>query len=119
MATHSSIFAWRIPGGQGSLAGYSPWHGKELYTTERLSTAHRVVYKPDITSLVCSLGFSGGSAVKNSPAIQETRVQSLGWEDPLEEGMTTHSSIPAWSIPWTEKPGRLQSTGSQRVGPDM
>ena len=47
--------------------------------------------------------------------MEETRVQSLGWEDPLEEGMATHSSIPAWRIPWTEEPGGLQSTGSQRV----
>ena len=46
----------------------------------------------------------------------ETRAQSLGWEDPLEKEMTTHSTILAWRIPWTEEPGRLQSTGSQRVG---
>ena len=54
--------------------------------------------------------------VKHLPAMQETRVQSLGPEDPLEKEMATHSSILAWKIPWTEKPGRLQSTGSQRVG---
>ena len=46
----------------------------------------------------------------------ETQVQSLGWEDPLEEGVATHSSIPAWRIPWTEETGRLQSIGSHRVG---
>ena len=46
---------------------------------------------------------------------QETRVQSLGWEDPLEEGMAAHSSILAWRIPWTEEPGGLQSMGSQGV----
>ena len=57
--------------------------------------------------------------VKNLPAIQETRVWPLGWEDPLEEGMATHSSIPAWRIPWTEEPGGLQSMGSQRVGRDL
>ena len=54
------------------------------------------------------MGFSGGSAVKNLPVVLEmkkTWVQSLGQEDPLEEGMATHSSIPAWRIPWTEKPG--------------
>ena len=50
--------------------------------------------------------------------MQETRVWSLGWEDPLEKEMVTHSSILAWGIPWTEEPGRLQSTGSQRVGHD-
>ena len=55
--------------------------------------------------------------VKNLPAVQETRVRSLGREDPLEE-MATHSSILAWRIPWTEEPGGLQSTGLQRVGHD-
>ena len=54
--------------------------------------------------------------VKNLPAIQETWVQSLGWDDPLEREMVTHSSILAWRIPWAEEPGSLQSTGSQRVG---
>ena len=53
--------------------------------------------------------------VKNLPAMQETWFRSLGWEDPLEKGMATHSSILAWRIPWTEEPGRLQSMGSQRV----
>ena len=50
--------------------------------------------------------------VKNLPAMQGTRVLSLSQEDPLEKGMATHSSIPAWEMPWTEEPGRLQSTGS-------
>ena len=57
--------------------------------------------------------------VQNPPAMQElkeTRVRSLGQEDPLEKVMAAHSSIFAWRIPWTEEPGRLQSTGSQRVG---
>ena len=54
--------------------------------------------------------------VKNLPAMQETWVWFLGWEDPLEKEMATHSSIPAWRIPWTEEPGGLQSMGSQRVG---
>ena len=53
--------------------------------------------------------------VKNLPAMQDTWVQSVGWEDPLEKGMTTHSSILAWRIPWTEEPGGLQSMESQRV----
>ena len=56
--------------------------------------------------------------IKNLPAMQETRVQSLGREDPLEKGMATHSSILAWRIPRTEKSGRLQSKGLQRVGYD-
>ena len=54
--------------------------------------------------------------VKNLPAMQETQVQSLGWEDPLEKRMATHSSILAWRIPWTDEPSRLRSVGLQRVG---
>ena len=56
--------------------------------------------------------------VKNPPAMQETRVQSLGWEDLLEEGMASHSSILAWRISWREEPGRLQAMGPQRVRHD-
>ena len=56
--------------------------------------------------------------VKRLPAMGETRVQSLGWEDPLEKEMATHSSTLAWKTPWTEEPGRLQSVRSQRVGQD-
>ena len=55
-------------------------------------------------------------SVKNLPAVQETRVRSLSWEDPLEKEMATHSNILAWKISWTEEPGGLQSMGSQRVG---
>ena len=54
----------------------------------------------------------------NLPRMQEIRAQSLGQEDPLQNGMATHSSILAWRMPWTEEPGRLQSMGSQRVGHD-
>ena len=53
--------------------------------------------------------------VKNPPVVWETWVQSLGWEDPLEEGMAAHSSILAWRIPWTKEPGGLESVGSQTV----
>ena len=63
------------------------------------------------TSLVAQM-------VKHLPAMQETRVRSLGWEDPLQKEMATHSSALAWKIPWTEEPGRLQSMGLQRVGHD-
>ena len=66
-------------------------------------------------------GFPSGSAVKNLLAMQEpleTRVQSLGQEDPLEKGKATHSSILAWRIQWTEEPGGLQSIGLQRVRHD-
>ena len=56
--------------------------------------------------------------VKRLPEMQETWIRSLGQEDPLEKGMATHSSTLAWKIPWTEKPGGLQSMGPQRVGHD-
>ena len=62
------------------------------------------------------MDFPGGSVVKNPPAMQERRVQSLGQEDLLEEEMATHSRILAWEIPWTEEPGKgyIQSMGSQK-----
>ena len=66
---------------------------------------------PNRTSLVAQM-------VKSLPTMQETRVPSLGWEDPLEKEMAIHSSTIAWKIPRTEEPGRLQSMGSQRVGHD-
>ena len=62
--------------------------------------------------------FLRAQSVKKLPAMQETGVRFLGWEDSLEKEMTTHSSILAWRIPWTEKPSRLQSMGSQRVSRD-
>ena len=62
------------------------------------------------------MGFPGGSAVKNLPANAGEPGLSLGQEDPLEKEMSTHSSILAWEIPWTEELGRLQSMGLQRVG---
>ena len=61
------------------------------------------------------MGFPGGPVVKNLPAVSETQVQCLCQEDPLEEGMVTHSSILTGRIPWTEEPGGLQSMRSQRV----
>ena len=67
-------------------------------------------------------GFGRASLVpqrlKLLPPMQETQVRSLGWEDPLEKEIATHSSILSWRIPWTEELGRLQPTGSQRVGLD-
>ena len=59
--------------------------------------------------------FPGAQTVKALPAMLETQVRSLGWEDPLEKGKATHSSILAWRITWTEEPGGLQSMGLQRV----
>ena len=81
---------------------YSPWGHKESDTTEQLHI-HDIHY---VSSLVAQ-------TVKNLPAKQKMRAQSLGREDLLEKEMATHSSILAWKILWTEKPGRLRSLGSQ------
>ena len=98
--------------------GHSPWGHKELDTTEQLS--HSLLcftwgftenYSPGRASLVAQ-------RLKHLPAMRETWIQSLGWEDPLEKDMATHSSILAWKVPWTEKPDRLQTIGLQRVRHD-
>ena len=62
--------------------------------------------------------FPGGLMVKNPPAMQEAQVLSLGWEDPLDKEVITHSSMPAWRIPWTEEPGGLMSMTLQMVKHD-
>ena len=69
-----------------------------------MSDLHRLIW----ASLVAQM-------INNLPVIQETQVRFLGWKDPLEKGMATHSGILAWRIPWTEEPGGLQSMGLQRV----
>ena len=71
-----------------------------------------------ILFLACYKSSLVAQTVKRLPKMQETQVQSLGWEDPLKNEMATHSSTLAWKIPWTEEPGRLQSMGSQRVRHD-
>ena len=93
MASHSSILAREIPWTEGPDGLYSPWDPKKI--------GHDF-------SLVAQ-------TVKRLSAMQETRVWSLGWEDPLEKEMAAHSSILAWKIPWTVEPSRLLSMGSQRV----
>ena len=65
---------------------------------------------------VISRGFPGGTVVKNTPVMEETRVQSLGQEDPLEEDTAIHSSVLVWWIPWTEESSRQQSLDLQRMG---
>ena len=82
-----------------------------IYTASNLIITLPIRYYYLLTgaSLVAQL-------VKNLPAVQETQVQSLGWEDPLEKEMAMHSSILSWKISWTEEPSGLQSMGSQRVG---
>ena len=112
MAIHSSILARRIP---------CAWGRKESDTTERLSLSHTHTHTHVCVEggtqgfrllrlrLVNYLGSPGGSLVKNPPVMQETQVQSLGWKDPLEKEMATHSSILAWRIPWTVELGGLVS----------
>ena len=104
MVIHSSILAWRIP-----------W-------TEKLGWlqpmgSQRVAHDWATHTHSWFTGFPGGLVGTESACYvgqQEMWVQSLGWEDPLEEGIASHSSNLAWRIPWTEEPGRLQSTGSQK-----
>ena len=83
-----------------------PKETKELYTENQ-----KTLMKEIWASLLAQL-------VKNLPAVQETHVRSLGWEDPLEKEVATHSSILAWKISWTEESGGLQSMGLERVGHD-
>ena len=90
-------------------ASHKKWHIVLFHLYEMSKVGNSVVVES-------RLAFPGGSVAKNLLVMQETQVQSLGWEDPLEKGMATHSSTLAWSIPWTEEPGRVQSIGSQRVG---
>ena len=98
-ATHSSILAWRIPCTVQSMGSQRVRHNLVTFTSLAVDYFR--------ASLVAQM-------VKNSPAMQETWVQSLGQEDPLEKGMATHSSILTWRIPWTEEPARLQSMGLQK-----
>ena len=71
-----------------------------------------------VLCFLCPVSSLVAQRLKHLPAMRETWVRSLGREDPLEKEMATHASILAWRIPWTEEPGGLQSTGSQRVGHD-
>ena len=105
----SNILAWKIPWTEE----HSLLQSMGSQSLTRLSThTHAMCLK---RRFKCQLT---AQRLKRLPPIRETRVRSLGREDPLEKEMVTQSSILAWRIPWTEKPGRLQSTGSQRVGHD-
>ena len=97
--------------GQGSLAWCSPWSRKESDMTEQLnnSTALCSAYMRIVASLVNHGTSLVAQTVKLLPTMQETWVQSLGQKDLLEKEIATHSSILAWTIPWTKEPGRLQS----------
>ena len=94
MATHSSVLAWRIPW-TGESCGLPSMGSQSRTRLKQLSSSNN-----SKASLVAQ-------RFKCLPAIRETWVRSLGWEDPLEKEMATHSSILAWRIPWTEEPGGL------------
>ena len=81
----------------------------EIHMWYKQASLKRRIQKPSYTNTLMA------QMVKNLRTMQETKVQSLGWEEPLEKGMATKSSILAWRIQWTEEPGGLQSVGSQRV----
>ena len=81
----------------------------EIHMWYKQASLKRRIQKPSYTNTLMA------QMVKNLRTMQETQVQSLGWEEPLEKGMATKSSILAWRIQWTEEPGGLQSVGSQRV----
>ena len=103
MATHSSVLTWRIrgmgePGGLPSMGSHRVWYDWSDLT----AAAH--IYPNLVVQMVEKL-----------PEMQETWVRYLGWEDTLEKGMATHSTDVSWKMSWTEKPGGLQSMGSQRV----
>ena len=134
------------PHGQKSLTGYSPWDSpgkntevgcyfllQRIFPTQELNLGllhcKKILYQLSyegtvfppwyiLASIVVDWASLIAQLVKNLPAMQETQVQFLGWEDPLEKGMATHSSILAWGIPWTEEPCGLQSMGSERVRRD-
>ena len=92
-----------------------------MYILFQILFHYRLLQDIEYSSLYYTVGFPGSSVVKNLPAkqeMQETWIQYLGWEDPLEKEMVTHSSILAWRILWTEELGGLQSVGLQRVERD-
>ena len=146
MATHSSVLAWRIPGtrGPGGLPSMGSHRVGHNWSDLAAAAAVHSVFNsrrcfflllPPIKApellfiffyqsffLSSSTLYLGASlvaqTVKRLLAMRETQVRSLGWEDPLEKEMATHSSTLTWKVPWTKEPGRLESMGLQRVGHD-
>ena len=106
MATHSSILVWRIPwteepGGLWSMVSKSRTRLSDQQTDTRLNTRSYLQHAGSLVAAYAIWASLVAQLVKNPPAMRETWVQSLGWEDPLEKGKSTHSSILAWRIPWT------------------
>ena len=126
MATHSSILAWEIPWTPALSCRYHApcdrtwcdvmWRTLHLFSKSRdPSLTGENTREMQIEGHSTKQGFPGSSSVKNPVTMQETRVQSLGHEDPVEEEVASHTSILAWRIPQIQEPGGLQFMGSQRV----
>ena len=98
------------------LAGRGRWGNQGVQRSKRLPVFLPTGLSELLHSDFLLTSFPVAQTVKNLPAMQETQVRSLGWEDPLEEGLATHSSILAWRIPWTEEPGGLPPTGPHKGG---
>ena len=109
MSTHSSILAWRIPWTEEPS-------GLQSTGSQRVGGDWETEHTCNLTTCANSWTSLVAQTVKRLSTRWETRVWSLGREDPLEKEMSTHSSTIAWKIPWTEEPGRLQSMGSQESG---
>ena len=100
------------------MSRWQVWNPKSDFRVWDLSHLFRAPSVLDLSPRCAVWASLEAQTVKNPPAMQETHAWLLSWEDPLEKGKATHSSVLAWRIPWTEEPGGLQSMGLQRVGHD-
>ena len=121
----SDLGLGRSPGGgNGNPLQYSclenPMDGGAWWATVHRVTKNQTRLSDFTFTFTKAISWTSlvAQTVKHLSTMRETRVQALGWEDPLEKEMAIHSGTIAWKIPWTEKPDRLQSVGSQRVGHD-
>ena len=120
MAIHSSVLAWRIPWtgepvGLLSMGMHRVRHDWSDLAAAAIRDGVYYMFGISFTSTLIYLAFLVAQMVKHLAAMWQTQVWFLGWEDPVEKEMATHLCTLVWKIPWTKKPGRLQSLGSQRV----
>ena len=128
LATHSCTLAWKIswteePGRLQSMGSQRVRHDWVILLSlpsayQKMNGQRKINIMEYCLSILCNSLHLVAQMVKHLSTMRETRVQSLGWEDPLDKEMAIHSSTIAWKIPWTEEPGRLQSMRLQRVGHD-
>ena len=114
VCTDSSLISIKFLHTKATIKLEFPWHLSKMPNLPSLPFHSPFCCFVISLTFISVLTFPGGSVVKNLLPVQEIWAQSLDWEDPLEKEMATHSSVLAWEIPWTEKPGRLQSMGSQK-----